>query len=390
MPALVNAHTHLDLTHVGPQPYEADQGFAGWAMMVRGARAESGLDVARSVREGVERSVQGGVVAVGDICGGGRQRPPAPGEADSRLLAFDALASSPLLGTGFLECFGVGGWQMEAVDAMLRLLAAARERATNGVRIGVQPHAPYSAGRVLYAAAAATGLPLATHMAETTAEREFTQLGKGAFKELLWNIARWDAAAASEVGEGRHPVDHVIDALEAGVARRASPQPLHAVAAHVNDCENAAIQHLASSGLSVAYCPRCHEYFGHDSAIGPHKYREMLSAGVNVCLGTDSIINVPPSQSDRLSVLDEARLLFRRDRADATLLMAMMTVNGARALGLGPSLFTLEPGPSAGLLAVDVAGTDASLPPPERILAAGGVSLGARLLDWADLETRTR
>ena len=53
LPALVNAHTHLDLTHIGPQPYNADGGFVGWVELIRSGRAPDEAQVARSVRLGV-------------------------------------------------------------------------------------------------------------------------------------------------------------------------------------------------------------------------------------------------------------------------------------------------------------------------------------------------
>ena len=94
----------------------------------------------------------------------------------------------------------------------------------------------------------------------------------------------------------------------------------------------------------------------------------MLAAGINGALGTDSVASLPSDEADRLSPLDEMRLLWRRDATDATTLLAMGTVNGARALGLDEGRFTLSPGPLSGLIGVDVSGTDDRLPPARRVL----------------------
>ena len=67
------------------------------------------------------------------------------------------------------------------------------------------------------------------------------------------------------------------------------------------------------------------------------------AAGVNVCLGTDSLASCPS-----LSVLDEARFLFAQGGAEPQLLLAMATRRGARALGLEDVTGDLREGLVAG------------------------------------------
>jgi cytosine/adenosine deaminase-related metal-dependent hydrolase len=74
--------------------------------------------------------------------------------------------------------------------------------------------------------------------------------------------------------------------------------------AHVNYADDADLELLAGSSASVVYCPRTHAFFGH----APHRYREMLARGINVCLGTDSL-----ASNDTLSILDEMRFLRMMD-----------------------------------------------------------------------------
>ncbi|MBL4590989.1 MAG: amidohydrolase family protein, partial [Phycisphaerales bacterium] len=79
---------------------------------------------------------------------------------------------------------------------------------------------------------------------------------------------------------------------------------------------------------------------GAAQSFGQHRYQGMLDAGIQVCLGTDSIVNL--DTPDRISVLDEMRLLHRRDATDAQTLLRMATVHGASAMGLGEGGFTLS------------------------------------------------
>ena len=119
-----------------------------------------------------------------------------------------------------------------------------------------------------------------------------------------------------------------------------------------------------ASSTSIAYCPRASAYFRHVD----HAYSRMIREGINVTLGTDSILCLDEIADERLSILDEMSLLYRRDRTDPGTLIALATINGARALGFDPSLVTLEPGPTLGLLAVPFDAGDQTASPIEQVL----------------------
>jgi len=250
-----------------------------------------------------------------------------------------------MIGVSFVECFGVGERAAAAGDRLAGLLDGV-EAQTDGVSVGIQPHAPYSASLALYERAIrlaqAGGLPLSTHLAESLAERECLVDGRGPIRDFLGSIGVWDEASAAEFGRARTAVSRLAEPL----GRCAW------LLAHVNDCTDADLALLAGAGATIAYCPRASAHFGHPADLGPHRWRDMLEMGVPVALGTDSIISLPADQSDRLSVLDDARLLRRRDAADPVSLVRMMTTAGARALGLAPELFRFTPGRIAGIVAV--------------------------------------
>ncbi|MBL0926035.1 MAG: amidohydrolase family protein [Phycisphaerales bacterium] len=387
VPALVNAHTHLDLTHIGPQPYDPTLGFAGWGGIIIRNRAREPQAIAASVRDGLRRSVAGGVLAIGDIAGVGRLEPyrvmstpwPRGAGGDS---ADDGWWGG--WGVSYVEFFGVGSAQEGAAAAINQVISSEPRSGPGGrVRLGLSPHAPYSAGLRLYRdageLAGRLNIPLTTHLAENPEEREFIAAGTGTVRSLLETLGKWDAAALEEIGRGVHPVAHLGGVLAA--------RPW--LVAHVNDATDEAIEVLARSGTSIAYCPRCSAYFLHHETFGPHRYREMLSAGINVCLGTDSVVNLPAEEADRLSTLDEIRYLWRRDATDPVTLLKMATVNGARALGIDPALFCFDrrgtggSGGVAGIAAVDVRGTDPTRPPAERVASSRGRPRepGVRLLE---------
>ncbi len=336
LPAFVNAHTHLDLTHIGPRPYDPRDGFDSWLQMILAERRHDDAPIRASVLRGVERCLAGGVVAVGDIAGVGRTEP------------LEELRASPLAGESYIEFFGLGARQRDAADAIAAVVAQ-HLADDQSVRLGLSPHAPYTAGPALCQHAGDSGLPVCTHLAESDAERRFVEQGDGPMRTLLDALGVLDDDAPADFGRGKRPIAHLADAL------RARPWLL----AHVCDASDDEIALLAETNASVAYCPRSSSYFAHHAVLGPHRYRDMLAAGVNVCLGTDSIVNLPPAErgAPTLGVLDEMRFLSQRDHTDPRTLLAMGTVNGAAALALDPERFTLTPGEKAGLTSVRAAGS---------------------------------
>lgn len=367
IPALVNAHAHLDLTALGCWPARPD--FDGWLAAVREAR--SSMDAAateRSTLQGVSALVAGGVAAVGDIAS-----PPAV-QACLR-----GLAAAGVGGVVFTEVFGVGKTVPAAVAAVERMAAEAaggRGRGTHGQPLthrglplcqGVQPHAPYSSDQRVFVAALESGLPVSTHLAESVEETEFLRDGTGRFRALLEHLGLWDGSLQTGA---RHPVDWMAGVLRqargartaasarnggsahtAGTAHIVGSARRPLLAAHCNEMDDQAMDALVASGIVVAYCPRASAYFGHTG----HRYRQMLARGVTVALGTDSMLCL--DTPDRISTLDDLRLLMRRDGLDIQQALALATVNGARALGLPEGAFQLKAGEHlAGLLAVPLAG----------------------------------
>lgn len=305
LPAMVNAHVHLDLTAIGPQPYGGD--FVDWIAMLRSHWPGDGDPWAKRLDEvwltqaaarGAAEAKAAGVFAVGDIC--------------RTVTEADAVAAV-VRGVSFVEFFGMG----EPYDA------EALERIAAQKGHGLQPHAPYSAGPTVFDAACASDLPVSTHLAETHDEARFVAEASGSFRILLQRIGKWRDDFAAGYSAGLSPVQWMKPYLER------KPWLL----AHCNYVSDDDIATLAATGASVAYCPIASEYFGHTG----HRYRDMLDAGVNVCLGTDSIVCQPRDEAQPLGILAQIRRLHRRDGTDPGVLLAMATTHGCAALGVDPA-----------------------------------------------------
>ncbi|MEM6773207.1 MAG: TRZ/ATZ family hydrolase [Pseudomonadota bacterium] len=124
---------------------------------------------------------------------------------------------------------------------------------------------------------------------------------------------------------------------------------------HMTDLGRQDIETLVSSGAQVVHCPQSNMKL----ASGTCPTTELLSAGVNVALGTDGA-----ASNNNLNLFDEmhsAALLAKLNREDPEILPAaqvlhLATLGGAQALGLDDRIGTLEPGTDADMIAVDLAG----------------------------------
>lgn len=366
IPGLVNAHTHLDLTHIGPVAHDPAAGFVSWVQMVRDRRHAQPTDIAQSVRMGIELSLSAGVVAVGDIAGAPMGKPT--------LAPLEALRTLGMPGRSFIEFFAIGNAEARGLSAIAAVFAGLTELPPGPTFAGLQPHAPTTVSLTAFERACELArsmglLPLSTHLAETPDEHEFIATGTGPHRAFLESLNLWNDALAAQIGHGLHPVAHVEPAI--------AKAPF--VCAHVNDADDRAIEILARTRATVVYCPRASTYFNASAHFGPHRYRDMLAAGVPVALGTDSIINLPPEAAFApptgrgMSILDEMRHLFARDGTDPATLLTMATTTGATALGLDPLRFAFTVSPShawtaetvtlAGLVAVSPRSPAPGVPP---------------------------
>lgn len=330
LPGLVNAHVHLELSDL--RPLSSGEGrdksekipLADWLIetIKRSPQPEDTARVAHAIDIGVKQCLRFGVTTVGDI------------SRQSRL-------TRPLLKNGPLRVVSFGEIQAMAQRRDLlepRLaLAADRSHESDWLRIGLSPHAPYSVEPHGYERcielARSQGFLIATHLAESADEAEFLASHAGPFRKLWDFLNAWDNSAP------RYSGGPIRLALSLGLL------DLPAILAHVNYCDDAELRILSSGKAAVVYCPRTHAYFGHP----PHRFRDMLAAGVNVALGTDSLASSPD-----LNLLDDLRLVHNlAPEISVVALFQLITTRAAAALGLSGSVGSLTPAKRADLVVFD-------------------------------------
>ncbi len=332
-PGLVNAHCHLDYTGFAGQ-IAPTASFADWVKSITSLKGQwTREDFARSWRTGAAMLMTGGVTTVGDI------------EAVAELLP-EVWEATPLRVISFIELTGVRG-RVDPHAILQAAMARAGALRHGWSQVALSPHAPYSTVpellRLVAAASAQRGWPVSIHVAESAEEFEMFHAARGPLYE--W-IAR-NERVMSDCG-GVTPVGHLD---------RCGLLGPNVLAVHANYLESDDIATLARCRTSVVHCPRSHAYFGHR----PFPFASLVRAGVNVCLGTDSLATVERQPAAlRLDLRAEARaFLAAHPTASPQTVLEMMTVNGARALGLSGRAGELKPGADSDLIVVPAAGAAA-------------------------------
>ena len=128
-------------------------------------------------------------------------------------------------------------------------------------------------------------------------------------------------------------------------------------AVHMTDLLPDEIEALADRGASVAHCPESNLKLASGVCPAPR----LAAAGVNIALGTDGAAS--NNDLDMLGEMRTAALLGKLGERDATAspagqVLRMATLGGARSLGLGDRIGSLEPGKSADVAAIDLRGPD--------------------------------
>jgi cytosine/adenosine deaminase-related metal-dependent hydrolase len=102
------------------------------------------------------------------------------------------------------------------------------------------------------------------------------------------------------------------------------------------------------TGTHVVHCPRTHRFFQR----GRFPLEAFRQRGINVCLGTDSL-----ASNDSLDMVAEMQELARGfPQLSAEDILAMATVNAAKALHRADRLGKLASGASADLIALPLEG----------------------------------
>jgi cytosine/adenosine deaminase-related metal-dependent hydrolase len=338
LPALVNAHLHLELSHLaGKVP--GGGGLPEWiGRFVRTRAATPEAEAAPAMERAADDLLRFGVAAVGDVT--------------NTLGSLGPLARRGIAGSLYHEVFGAKPARIDEALARAATARAAAAAPPPGLRIVPSPHAVYSTHHPTLARLLAEG-PSSIHLAEDPAERRLLADGDGPFSPMLAKLG----ATPGDLSRARSAVALVAPSLHAGN-----------LAVHCVDLDAEDRALLARAGATVVLCPRSNRYIGDGLPDLP----ALLDAAVPLALGTDSLASCPS-----LAPLAEAAALRRAFPAVPASRIVPLLWRGD-AVG-APWVGRLAPGLSPGVVAAALGG--AVVEDPFEFLA-GTFGEEERTLEW--------
>lgn len=326
LPALVNAHTHLELSYLHKR-VPPSTSFNEWVMELMTLRRSVTLEtpvIAEAAGLAISRARAAGTGLVGDV--------------SNTLMTVKLLRELVMPAHVFHELIGfTHPAPVERVrDARATIEAAGIDR--GGVRVSLAPHAPYSVSPGLFQAIRddvdAHPHPVTTvHLGESAAEVDLLRHGTGPARVMLERLGVWTDGWQIP---GVSPAEYLS---RLGFLDRRT------LVVHGVQFDAADLTRVKTAGATLVSCPRSNVYVG----VGSPPLESFYEAGVPVAFGTDSLASV--GDLNMFAELAEARRIA--PRVAARQLIRSATLTGARALGFDDH-GSIEAGKRAALITVRV------------------------------------
>ncbi|MBB4078281.1 cytosine/adenosine deaminase-related metal-dependent hydrolase [Lewinella aquimaris] len=319
IPGFVNAHCHLELSHLKGKsatgktllPFLVDV-----VTMRDVPQAEIDAAIAEQDRLMWERGIQ----AVGDIC--------------NKLDTAEVKRNSPIRYYNFVEMFDF--LQPDRAEASFDQYVPVHSGQPSPK--SAVPHSPYTVSEPLYASINALNRGTETvsiHNQETLAEDELFLTGDGDFRAFFEGFgATLDHFRAPGTPSIFHAMQHM------------DPRKRTLFVHNTLTTEEAifAARAWGENGVYWATCPNANLYIENRLP----RYERFLRTDAKVCIGTDSL-----TSNWQLDVLDELRTISRyQSFIPFPTLLRWATLNGAEALQFDAEFGSLEVGKRPGLLAL--------------------------------------
>lgn len=316
-PGFVNAHCHLELSHMqGAIPEHT--GLVDFLLAVMSGRSFPPDQIAEAAYRAESSMLEAGIVAVGDIS---NTALTAPIKARDRLYYHT-----------FVETIGVR--DADAAGRLESALATREAFSSLGLQVSVAPHAPYSVSGALMRAIdrLGPGHIISIHNQESGEENSLFQGKPSGFRRLYQAIGQQPLALPPAAASS----------LTAWLPRFTRRQPILAV--HDTYCSEADIRFADGSGHPFYWClcPGANLYI--ENRLPP--VESLVSSQATICLGTDSL-----ASNHSLSILEEIRHLGRGfGKLTLERMLSWATAGGAGALGIGDRFGRLARGARPGIL----------------------------------------
>jgi len=318
-PGLINAHCHLELSHLFQQ-IPKQTGLVKFVTDIIQHRAAAIETIEAAIEQADVAMYQNGIVAVGDICN------------TAHTLAQKKRSS--LYYHNFIEVSGfppfVADKRFEEGKSVYKQFAQSFHHNS------IVPHAPYSVSTELFdkIAAFSPNRLVTMHNQESEAENILFENKTGDFLKLYEslgiNISFFEAMGKSSLEYVRTHFNKTVSTIL-----------VHNTHTHETDLINTN-QYFDRDALYYCLCPNANWYISNE--MPPVKL--LMRHECNMVLGTDSL-----ASNDSLSIASEINTLQRQFPAlSIEQMLQWATINGAKALGIADQFGSFEKNKKPGLV----------------------------------------
>lgn len=325
-PGFINAHCHLELSHMkGHIPRHT--GLVDFVLKIVTERHYAEHDILEAIENAEDEMLQNGIVAVGDIC---NNTLTIPQKKKGRLQYHNFIETS-----GFVPAFA-----NDRFDRSMQILGDYRSTLNNH-RSTINPHAPYSISPQLFELINDLhGNNLLTiHNQETIAENEFFEKGTGDFLRLYQQMGI-DISFFKPSGKTS------LQTWLPFFTKEQSIILVHNVYTSAEDLEFV-IRTTNNDQRSTFFClcPNANLYISNTLP----DVKMLMQHTDEIVLGTDSL-----ASNDELSILSEIKTLKDNfSEIDLAVLLKWATSNGAKALQMDDKLGSFENGKQPGVVLIE-------------------------------------
>ncbi len=322
-PGFINAHCHLELSHL-KNIIPEKTGLIDFVFKVVTGRHFLKEEILDAIENAEKEMLQNGIVAVGDIC-------------NNSLTLFQK-KKKQLQYYNFIE---TSGWLPQIAAARFdKSKIIYEEFIKSDLNASIVPHAPYSVSKNLWEKMISyfSGKTISIHNQETADEDLFFLEGKGNFTKMYEMM---------NIDNSFYHVQKVRSV--AGYFEKFSPAAsvilVHNTFTKQEDIDFIKANKNKDQLVSFCLCPNANLYI--ENAIPPVDL--FLESDCPIVLGTDSL-----ASNHQLNILEEIKTIVRSfPEIKTEILLQCATFNGAKALQMEKDLGSFEKGKTPGIILIE-------------------------------------
>ncbi|MEO8110562.1 MAG: amidohydrolase family protein [Ginsengibacter sp.] len=322
-PGFINAHCHLELSHLKNKIPERT-GLIEFVYKVVTERHFPNEAILCAMEIAQNEMIKNGIVAVGDIC--------------NNILSSSLKCNAEIQYYNFIEA---SGWHphvaAERFESSRVIYEKYLEKKHN---VSIVPHAPYSVSESLWEKITPyfAGKIVTIHNQETIFEDEFFLNGSGELAKM-YEMMKIDNAFY------KSPGTRSIPSYFEKLSSASSVILVHNTFIKQDDIHFINNAKSSKQRVSFCLCPNANMYI--ENALPPVDL--LMQNNVNIILGTDSL-----ASNRQLSIMEEIKTIAKKFTSIKTeTLLKWATLNGAHALEMNDKLGSFEPGKKPGIVLIE-------------------------------------